>query len=97
MVSSQNFYYLITDTVNYNTWYTVCIFIETKTDKYDILNIPDGFSYVAKIRKIFKYKSGGTVVVYRNNLKNHIKFEYLIMTFYWDVYTSHLKTLYICQ
>ena len=22
--------------------------LETKTDKYDILNIPDGFSYVAK-------------------------------------------------
>ena len=35
----------------------------TKTDKYDILNIPDRF------------------VVYRNNLKNHIKFKYLIMTF----------------
>jgi hypothetical protein len=43
-----------------------------------ILNIPDGFSYVAKNRKIFKHKSGGIVVVYRNNLKNHIKFKYLI-------------------
>jgi hypothetical protein len=84
-------------TVNYNTWYTVCIFIGTKTDKYDILNIPDGFSYVAENRKIFKHKSGGIVVVYRNNLKNHIKFKYLIMTFYWDVYTSHLKTLCIRQ
>ena len=73
-------------TVNYNTWYTVCIFIETKTDKYDILNIPDGFSYVAKNRKIFKHKSGGIVVVCKNYLKNHIKFKYLIMTFYWDVY-----------
>ena len=50
-------------TVNYNTWYTVCIFIETNTDKYDILNIPDAFSYVAKNRKIFKDKSGGIVVV----------------------------------
>jgi hypothetical protein len=54
--------------------------------KYDILNIPDGFSYVAKNRKIFKHKSGGIVVVDKNNLKNHIKFKYLIMTFYWDVY-----------
>ena len=26
-----------------------------------------------KIEKIFKHKSGG-IVVYRNNLKNHIKF-----------------------
>jgi hypothetical protein len=38
---------------------------------------PDGFSYVAKNRKIFKHKSGDIVFVYRNNLKNHIKF-YLI-------------------
>jgi hypothetical protein len=43
------------------------------------LNIPDGFSYVAKNRKIFKHKSGGIVVVYKNNLKNHIKFKYLII------------------
>ena len=54
-------------TVNYNTWYTVCIFIETKTDIYDIWNIPDGFSYVAKNRKIFKHKSGGIVVVYKKS------------------------------
>ena len=50
-----------------------------------------------KNRKIFKDKSGGIVVVYKNNLKNHIKFKYLTMTFYWDVYKSHLKTLYIRQ
>jgi hypothetical protein len=29
------------------TTHDICIFIETNTDKYDILNIPDGFSYVA--------------------------------------------------
>jgi hypothetical protein len=54
-------------------------FTNSKTDKYDILNIPDGFSYVAKNRNIFKLKSGGIVVVYKNNLKNHIKFKYLII------------------
>ena len=64
--------------IQLNTTHDICIFIETKTDKYDILNIPDGFSYVAENRKIFKHKSGGIVVVYRNNLKNHIKFKYLI-------------------
>jgi uncharacterized circularly permuted ATP-grasp superfamily protein len=59
------------------TWYHKHFISEkTKTDKYDILNIPDGFSYVAKNRKIFKHKFGGIVVVYRNNLKNHIKFKY---------------------
>jgi hypothetical protein len=46
----------------------------SKTDKYDILNIPDVFNYVAKNRKISKHKSGG-IVVYKNNLKNHIKFK----------------------
>jgi hypothetical protein len=29
-----------------------------------------------KIEKYFKHKSGG-IVVYKNNLKNHIKFKYL--------------------
>jgi hypothetical protein len=43
------------------TIHDICIFIETKTDKYDILNIPDGFSYVVKNRKLFKHKSGGIV------------------------------------
>jgi hypothetical protein len=41
-------------------------------------SLPSGNScYVAKKnRKIFKHKSGGIVVVYRNNLKNHIKCLY---------------------
>jgi hypothetical protein len=68
---------LLPEFIQLITTHDICIFIETKTDKYDILNIPDGFSYVAnKNRKIFKHKSGGIVVVYRNNLKNHIKFLY---------------------
>jgi hypothetical protein len=50
VVSSQTFITWIY-TVNYNTWYTVCIFIETKTDKYDILNIPDGLAILQKIEK----------------------------------------------
>jgi hypothetical protein len=41
-------------------------FYRDKTDKYDILNIPDDFSYVAKNRKILKHKSGVIVVVYKN-------------------------------
>ena len=88
---------LLPEFIQLITTHDICIFIETKTDKYDILDIPDGFSYVAKNKKIFKNKSGGIVVVYRNNLKNHIKFKYLIITFYWDVYTPYLKTLYIRQ
>ena len=53
---------------------------------------------LAMLQKIEKYLSINLeVVVYKNNLKNHIKFKYLIMTFYWDVYTPYLKTLYIRQ
>ena len=37
--------------IQFNTTHDICIFIETKTDKYDILNIPDGFSYLQKIEK----------------------------------------------
>ena len=43
---------------------------------------------LAMLQKIEKYLSINLEVlllynVYRNNLKNHIKFKYLIMTFYW--------------
>ena len=51
---------------------------------------------LAMLQKIEKYLSIN-LEVYKNNLKNHIKFKYLIMTFYWDVYTPYLKTLYIRQ
>ena len=88
-------------------------FYREKTDKYDILYIPDGFSYVAKNRKIFKHKFGGIVVVYRNNLKYHIRFlhsnsDYVSWLKISQVFnndlllgcvysTSYLKTLYIRQ
>jgi hypothetical protein len=45
---------LLPEFIQLITTHDICIFIETKTDKSDILNIPDGFSYVAKNRKIFK-------------------------------------------
>jgi hypothetical protein len=31
------------------------------------ISLPDGFSYVAKNRKIFKHNSGGIVVVYKKS------------------------------
>ena len=58
---------LLPEFIQLITTHDICIFIETKTDKYDILDIPDGFSYVAKNRKIYKHKSGGIVVVYNKS------------------------------
>ena len=58
---------------------------------------------LAMLQKIEKYLSINleVLLLYITNLIKFInikfKFKYLIMTFYWDVYTSYLKTLYIRQ
>ena len=57
------------------------------------------------LQKIEKYLSIHVnlevLLLYIKNLIKFIninfKFKYLIMTFYWDVYTPYLKTLYIRQ
>ena len=55
------------------------------------------------LQKIEKYLSINleVLLLYIKNLIKFInikfKFKYLIMTFYWDVYTPYLKTLYIRQ
>ena len=58
---------------------------------------------LAMLQKIDKYLSINleVLLLYIKNLIKFInikfKFKYLIMTFYWDVYTPYLKTLYIRQ
>ena len=58
---------------------------------------------LAMLQKIEKYLSINlkVLLLYITNLIKFInikfKFKYLIMTFYWDVYTPYLKTLYIRQ
>ena len=56
---------------------------------------------LAMLQKIEKYLSLNleVLLLYIQNLIKfiNIKFKYLIMTFYWDVYTPYLKTLYIRQ
>ena len=58
---------------------------------------------LAMLQKIEKYLSINleVLLLYIKNLIKFInikfKFKYLIMTFYWDVYTPYLKTLYIRQ
>ena len=58
---------------------------------------------LAMLQKIEKYLSINleVLLLYIKNLIKFInikfKFKYLIMTFYWDVHTPYLKTLYIRQ
>ena len=58
---------------------------------------------LAMLQTIEKYLSINLelLLLYIKNLIKFInikfKFKYLIMTFYWDVYTPYLKTLYIRQ
>ena len=58
---------------------------------------------LAMLQKIEKCLSINleVLLLYINNLIKFInikfKYKYLIITFYWDVYTPYLKTLYIRQ
>ena len=54
--------------------YDICLFVETKTDDFDVLNVPNGYKYVLKNRINCNKKSGGLAVVYRENLHCNLKF-----------------------
>jgi hypothetical protein len=43
----------------------IIIFVETKLDNLDILNVPNGYSYITKNRKKMCKKSGGIVIIYK--------------------------------
>lgn len=43
----------------------ILVFVETKLDELDVINLPDGYSYHCKNRKKCKKKSGGII-----NLQN---------------------------
>ena len=53
-----------------------------KIEKYLSINLEVLLLYIKNLIKFINIKS---------------KFKYLIITFYWDVYTPYLKTLYIRQ
>ena len=45
----------------------ICLFVETKTDDLDVLNVPNGYLYYCKHRSAFdkkKKKSGGLTILY---------------------------------
>ena len=83
-LSGLNVYYLnvcglqsklkFTEFSNIFQTYDVLVFVETKLDDLDIIDLPDGFSYVTKNRKGATKKSGGIVIIYKNILKEFISF-----------------------
>ena len=56
--------------------YDILVFLESKTDKLDILDIPTDYDYFAKHRTKFKRKSGGIVIAYRKRLSKFIEFPH---------------------
>ena len=52
----------------------IIIFVETKLDDLDILNVPNGYSYITKNRKKMCKKSDGIVIIYKNKLENCLSF-----------------------
>ena len=55
--------------------YDIFIRIETKIDKFDILNLSEGYSEFTKYRrKHFKKKSGGISVIFKNVFKKCLNF-----------------------
>ena len=56
--------------------YDILVFLESKTDKLDILDIPTDYDYFAKHQTKFKRKSGGIVILYRKRLSKFIEFPH---------------------
>ncbi|VDI30247.1 Hypothetical predicted protein [Mytilus galloprovincialis] len=52
----------------------ISIFVETKTDKLDIISLPNGYSCFSKHRSKFKRKSGGIVIIYKSELEKFLTF-----------------------
>ena len=44
--------------------YDICLFVETKTDDLDVLNVPNGYLYYCKPRSVIDKKSGGLTILY---------------------------------
>ena len=60
--------------MNFIKTYDFLLFQETKIDKLDHLNLPNGYSYKAKNRENCIRKSGGTIIIYKNKLAKFLEF-----------------------
>ena len=54
--------------------YDILIFVEIKTDEFDEINLPSGYSYRVKQRKTFKRKSGGIIIIYKDTISKCLTF-----------------------
>ena len=54
--------------------YDILVLVETKTDEYDNIKLPNEYACYAKHRKKFKKKSGGIIIIYKKILSNFLKF-----------------------
>lgn len=54
--------------------YDVLIFVETKLDELDTIDLPNDYLFYCKNRKGCKRKSGGIIIIYKKCLSNFIKF-----------------------
>ena len=52
----------------------ISIFVESKLDEFDILELPPNFSYISKVRQKCQKKSGGIVIVYKTSLDLFLEF-----------------------
>jgi len=52
----------------------ILIFLESKSDEFDVFDVPTGYFYFAKHRSNFSKKSGGIVIVYKESLKKYLNF-----------------------
>ena len=62
------------DFLNFIESYGILIFQETKTDQYDNLLLPNGYSFKAKHRQKCDRKSGGIIIVYKDSLGKFLQF-----------------------
>jgi hypothetical protein len=53
----------------------ICIFVETKLNELDVLNLIEGYVYVVRNRKICKRASGGIAVIDEKELNSVLKFD----------------------
>jgi hypothetical protein len=54
--------------------YDILIFVETKTDEFDEINLPGGYSYHVKHPIFFKRKSGGIIIIYKDTISKCLTF-----------------------
>ena len=48
--------------------YDILIFVATKTEEFDEINLPCGYSYHVKHRKKFIWKSGGIIIIHKDTI-----------------------------